>query len=699
MKLQTLLFSLSLLAPLGAPALARALLQAPGAAQDPYQKAFDEFDARFKQLLAVNDSAGMADLVRKSPDVAVRYADTLCQLLAKGSTEELEKQIAGVRVAWKTAMQTSFVDKIYEYHSLLDSHMRSERQRLVDTYTKALASYTENLKGDKKASAFETSSQEFASLAEGFSQVGDLLNVGRCWQFVATCVGDTTRGKEANPYRACAAMGKAVAAYEAIGLAGGEMDALRSSYEFLKKGGYDKPEPAKTGPTGGEGPSVAGPEAGAAATVTDKGPTVAIALTFETVDDSDRYARPNFFTDSVYEAWPYMLLNKGVPGKFDTQPESGVTLEFVGGSLIRLNDGSGKKAEPKTASGNVDVLQGTIKDKHGERPWAVATHIGTDKEIYQGLQINLAPVDAYMYLFFSSAASMVGTLNETQLRILDDNLDGIYGSAPTFHSNWGLAPSNFQPNFDSIVIGKASRAIPWSKLVQVGTEWYRLEPGGGGTSLKATPVALQTGTLKLEFKGEAPSWLIVRGAGELADCYFDVCQGSKGIAVPVGDYELLAGLIQQGKKQQMMKCLVLGQPTMTKWTVAAGKETLMHLGAPLHFEFEVARNGDKGVVKGGTLRVVGAAGENYDRFWNCTPTPAVSLRKTGTKKGGKPQEMPHVLDFGELGADGKMRWGFGDAWRPLDLEVELQRGNDTMEVQLTEKKHKLLGAPIDSEWK
>src|SRR5262245_26902018 len=156
MKLEPILLSLGLLAPLSAPVIVPALRQAQGASQDPYQKAFDEFDARFKQLLAVNDAAGMADLVRKSPDVAVRYADTLCQLLAKGSTEELEKQIAAVRVAWKTAMQTSFVDKIYEYHSLLDAHMRSERQKMVDAYTKSLASYNDNLKGDKKSSAFET---------------------------------------------------------------------------------------------------------------------------------------------------------------------------------------------------------------------------------------------------------------------------------------------------------------------------------------------------------------------------------------------------------------------------------------------------------------------------------------------------------------------------------------------------------------
>ena len=701
MQLESILLSLGLWAPLSAPAHVPAQAQqAQGASQDPYQKAYDEFASRFKQLLAVSDSAGMADLVRKSPDVAVRYVDDMCQMLAKGSTEELEKLIAALRSAWKTAMQTNFVDKMYEYHSLLDARTRGERQKMVDTYTKSLASYNDNLKGDKKGSAFETSAQEFAALAEGFSQVGDQLNVGRCWQFVATCVDEGTRGKDGNPYRSCAAMGKAVAAYDSIGLAGPAMDALRSNYEFLKNAGYDKPEPAKAGPGAPEGPGLDGAEAGAPSTVTDSGPAVAVALTFETVDDPERFARPNYYGDSIYQAWPYLALKKGEPIKIETQPDSGVTVEYLGGAQIALHGNAGAKGEPKTASGNVDILQGTIKDKNGERPWAIATRIGIQQDSYQGRQIWLEPANDYMQLFFSSAASMVGLLGETPLRVIDDNLDGLYGSAPTFIGSWGLAPSNFQPNFDSIVIGKATRAIPWSKLVQVGAEWYRLEPGAGGASLRATPVTLQTGTLKLEFKGEAPTWLVVRGAGEFAECYFDVCQSSKGIAVPAGDYELVEGLIQQGKKQQMMKCLVLGQPTMAKWTVAAGKETVMHLGSPLHFEFEITRNGDKGVVKGSTVRVVGSAGENYDRFWNCVPAPSISSRKAGTKKGGKPEEMPRVLgNLDELNDQGQRRWAFSDVWRPLDMEVELARGGDAMEIQMSEKKHKLLGAPIESDWK
>ena len=702
MKLGTLLISMGALAPVSAAAARIAgWWPAPAAIQDAHQKAFDEFDARFKQLLAVNDTAALASLVRQSPEVAVRFVDTYCLQLSKGSTEELEKLIAGARAAWKTALGTNFVDKLYEYHSLMDSRTRGERARMEDAYNKALATYTTNAQGEKKGATFENSAAEFSAIAEGFAAVGDQLNVGRSWILVASCFGEGLRGKEANLYRAYAANAKALTAYEAIGMAGPAMDSLKAVCEDLKGRGFDKAEPVASGPGGPMPGADAGVGAnGQPSAVVASGPPVALAMTFEAVDDPERYARPNFFGDSVYQAWPYLLLKKGTPTKLDTQPETGITLEFLGGAQITMHDKSGAETKPTTASGNVDVLQATIKDQHGERPWALATRIGTTQDTYQGRQIYLAPGDEYMYLFFSGAASMVGLLGETPLRVFDDNLDGVYGSAPTYHSNWGLATSNFQPNLDTLLVGKSTRAVPWSQLVQVGTAWHRLEPASGGSAFKATPVDVQAGTLRLEFKGEAPTWLVVRGAGELAECYFDVCQSPKGIAVPAGDYELFAGLIQQGKKMQMMKCLVLGRPTMAKWTVTAGQETVMKLGAPLHFEFEVARNGDKGVVKGASVRVVGAAGEDYDRFWNCAPAPSVSTRKAGTKKGGKPEEMPSVKgDLNERNDDNTPRWSFGDVWRPLDLEVELVRGGDTMELQLSEKKHKLLGLPIESDWK
>ena len=688
MKLESLLFLALSLGP--AAALTGPFDAVPAAPQDLHQKAFDDFVARFKQLLEVNDADGMAELVRRSPEVAVRYADTLCQQVVVAGSAELEKQIAGLRKAWKTAMQTAFVDKIYEYHSLLEPRMRAERLRLTEAYDKALARYSENVAGAKDGRGFEAAAEEFAALAGTFSQVGDTLNVGRCWIVVGACWDEGLRGKEANPWRACTAMGRALEAYDKIGLVGADVAALRTRYDFLKTGGYDQPEPDPNAPKPGQPVAAAG------------APPLTVGLAFEPVEDLERFERPSYFADDVYQMWSTLgLAGKGTTAKFPAMQEIGLTIERTGAAQFTVRDASGEPREGITVTGNTTLVRATIKDANGTREWAFLARIGIPDDTYQGRKTHLGPSDQYLPLFYWAGASMVGTIGDVPLRVFDDNLDGVYGSLPLLWQYLGVAPGAAQPDLDSMVVGKSNRALPWSKHVQVGDRWYQLEVVGGGTSLKATPVELETGTLRLDFKGEYPVWLVVRGGGSLAESYFDLLQnGKKPVAVPVGDYELFAGLIRKGKKVQMMKCLILGNESMPKWKVESGKETVVKLGQPLHFEFDVERNGDKGVVKGASVRVVGVAGETYDRFWNCAPEPSVSERKAGTKRGGKPTEMPKVVgDMDELKDDGSRRWSFADVWRPLDLEVELRRGGENLELQMSEKKHKLLGGPIESDWK
>ena len=210
----------------------------------------------------------------------------------------------------------------------------------------------------------------------------------------------------------------------------------------------------------------------------------------------------------------------------------------------------------------------------------------------------------------------------------------------------------------------------------------------------------ETGTLRLDFKGEYPEWLLLRGTGVLEYTFVDVCaNGKKGVSVPVGEYRLLSGLIRKGKKQQTMKCLILGNDSVAPFTVEAGAETVVKLGGPFRFDFEVLADEGRVAVAGPSVRVFGSAGESYDRFWNCVPEPEVRYRKAGAKRGGKPEDMPIVKgSLDELREDGSRRWAYADVWRPLTLELELKKPGEEIEVQLTEKKNKLLGS-IQSPWK
>ena len=45
-------------------------------------------------------------------------------------------------------------------------------------------------------------------------------------------------------------------------------------------------------------------------------------------------------------------------------------------------------------------------------------------------------------------------------RMIDENLDGIYGSGIAYGSNWGLGPESYQPDLDCVVIGKSTPALP-----------------------------------------------------------------------------------------------------------------------------------------------------------------------------------------------------------------------------------------------
>jgi hypothetical protein len=335
-----------------------------------------------------------------------------------------------------------------------------------------------------------------------------------------------------------------------------------------------------------------------------------------------------------------------------------------------------------------DVGEGEQK-----RSLAFLTTVGGDKDDYQGIQMNLAPQQENMSLYYAPAGSMSGMVGETPVRIFDDNLDGIYGSAPVAYQHLGCTTGSYAPEMDSILVGSGKRARPWSEFQQIGTAWYRMTTKNGGTALEASQAEVETGTMKLKFKGGKPSWMIVKGIGKYEQCYYDlVSGGSKGTSVPTGTWSLYYGELREGKKAQMIKTLILpGQNTPT-WTVEAGKTTEVELGGPFGFDFKFEQSGDRAYVKGDTIVVVGAASERYERAWGCVPRPEVSWREKGSKKESKPEKM-HLLQSQEDITEA----GWAAAWFPRDLELELD-GEDPVEVRLFEKKNKLFGK-VESVWK
>src|SRR6185503_13944414 len=231
----------------------------------------------------------------------------------------------------------------------------------------------------------------------------------------------------------------------------------------------------------------------------------------------------------------------------------------------------------------------------------------------------LAPSDDNMSLYVAPAASLVGTLNGVRVRVIDDNMDGLYGSEP---KNWrwpGLLEGEDQPDLDSVVIGDAKVARPWSRLQKIGDAWFELTPTENGLDFTASAVQVQSGTLQLDLKGLPATWLVVRGVGEgFETLFYELVNGGTNKAeVPAGAYEVYVGQIASGKKDQTMKALILPGSKSRTWKVGAGETTKLELGMPLTLDFAVRQDEETVTVDAKSLVVIGRGGETYQRLWNC----------------------------------------------------------------------------------
>jgi hypothetical protein len=654
------------------------------ASSAPAQSRYDEFTKRFAQAQSVNDKPEMAKLVKTYQGEAVMRTEFLCSQVATYSTEEVEREIEALRQAWQSSMKGRFVDNYYAYLALMKPPQLKERQRLKDSFEIHRAKFVENQVGGGDGPVYERVAGEMEAFAGAFTQTGDNYYTAMAWMFYGLCYTTENRDrKDVDKAKVYAGFKNSIEAFEALDLKYKPYFELLAVYETLKAEGWGEVAENPDAPPPGA------PKASAKATST--------VLTFEAISKWDAFERPNYFLDEMYQLWPALYLKgKGTSAAFDSL-EKGPLVKRSTSSALEVDfnrDGTGE-AEIKL-TGKKTVVECDIVDGGAPRKWAFLMATGQQQDKYQGLQVNLQPEDTQMSMFYVSAASMVGTIGDQPVRIIDDNADGVYGSAPRALSYVGLSEGQFQPDMDSVVVGAGKRALPWSEFFQVGEQWFRLESVNSGTVLSATPMEVETGTIKLDFKGPAPTWVIVRGEAMLENSFFDLmANGKSGIEVPRGIYTLYVGQVAKGKKQERMKALILPGNNTPSWEVEVGKETVVKLGAPFGFSFATSKNGEAVTVLGNTVTITGSAGEFYERPWNCAPRPEGSIRKEGAKKGSKGEKMGTVMDLNEM-KDGKTLYTYGHTFRPLDT-VLVWKKDDPYEVQLVEKKNKLFGK-IESTW-
>jgi hypothetical protein len=668
------------------------------------QDSHTDFRSNFQKAMEIKATTTMAQLVKRNQEEAVSWILQTAESISVGSSEELAVRMSALRIAWKTSMDTGFASKMEEYFSLLEPTVLRERAKLKSEYNKLNKDYWDN-KDAKDGPTYNLVGAKFAVLAENFAKIGDHYFSSQCWGFYGICFGTASLGDKADLYKACRGSGSCVSERLLIELTDNFYRSNLQSHEHLIANGYGE-EPPADGEDPGAGPSKGG-GAGAGKAPAASGKELTAPLVFKAVEERDDFVRPSYFADDLYVMWSAVYLGKkgnsgkvanlqGLSPKVLRSASSEVTIDIDGdgvGDEIRL-DGKEVLDGKVGLTGNMRLVQFKIGEGSEQREWACHFATGLEKDLFQGFERGMGIYDESVQLFHFNAASVVGEIAGEVVQVLDDNSDGVYGSPPVPWDYSGLSKGNQQHEMDSVRIGSAKRAGPWSEYQQIGDAWFRMAISPSAAELIATPVTLQTGKLKLKFKGGKPTWLVVRGKGKYEGSYFDVlANGSKGVEVPVGSYELFCGELRKGKGRQAAKALILPGAGMEAWEVTDGKTITLELGGPFSFDFAI-ESVDRGVkVNGETVVVVGAAGERYERPWNCRAAPDVYWRDKGKGRGNKAERMKLINDqFVMLDVERS----YQKVWFPLDCEFEVKA--ETVEVQLQEKKNTLFGK-LESGWK
>lgn len=664
-----------------------------------------DFKAKLQKLGTQNARSDMAKLVKSSEAQAVAWIVRTGEQMLEAPTPELETFFTDLQAAWKTAFETEFADRAREYYTGLDAGKKRDRVELMDMFEKRFTEFRGNLT-KKDGWVYMNLADELDIIANGFDSIGDQYMSSEAWILFAQCYDEPLRGDAKNLHLAWQGYTNATDTRAKWSLVDARYDAaLKRKTSLAARGAdkpdagtkpepeeaaADKPDATKQEPTTQE-PSKVEPTK---PTVAPSGP-VTVPLAFDVIESPDEFQRPNYNCDDLFLMWRSLNFQaKGSSASFESFKEA-PPVTRVGSSDLRFDlDGNGEPDEKIPLTGGFAPVKITVGKGAEARPWAFLAVQGNKDEQYQGMQLNQEPTDKSMTVYVLGAASVTGVVNGVPVRVIDENMDGIYGTPPLTWGFIGLTAGHFQADMDSIVIGSSKRARPWSPLTEIHGNWYQLEVAPSGKELKATPVTAQTGTLKLDFKGLTPTYLVVHGTSSENNNYFDLVEGgSKGVAVPVGTYQLFYGEVRKGKKSQLQKVTIVRSNDTPTWEVNPGKTTLVTLGAPFGFAFKHTLEGETLRVEGQSVVVTGSAKERYERPWNCTARPEVAWRKKGTKKGSKPERMPFMIASEDI--DTK---GWPAAWFPFDLELQLIGAPGAVEVQLTQKKHDLFGK-IESDWK
>lgn len=642
------------------------------------------FRVEFDKAYQIGAKKRMDDLMRGNKDHSILLILATCESIGNAPNEVLLNRFQGLSEAWKRVDGSKFPEKQERLFAKMPGSTKSDRLDLRRKFDEATRKSAE-LQGLKEKEGLVAIAAQFEQMGDGFAEMGDEYYASQSYFWGAIGLDDGHQGKDADLVRVAGLYAKFVKGREAVALKDRTYGEVQQRYKALVGLGYGSGGEGGEAGEGGAPVAAAGPKS--------RGPAISATLKFEELKILKDLNRPSYYLDEHRQIWPAAQLKEVGSVTPIPRVEDGPTLVRESSAKIMIDsDGDGKGEAEWPTKGKYEILKLELGAGDTKRSWAVLTEVGRQEDFYQGYAMNLQAQDASYNLYFTPASAMVGEISGVKVQVIDDNLDGIYGSYPLKWQHQGLAPDSPQPEFDSMRVGKEKSARPFSEYVNLDEAgWHKLTVKNKGTSIMAEPMEVATGTLQLKVKGVKPDFFIIQGTGpQYSNTYIDIAGGKK-VEVPIGRYSLSFGMVRKGKKMQLAKAVILPTSETPLYNVKDGENLVVEIGAPYTFDFTYVAEDGKVKVSGDSIRIVGAGGESYDRFYNAVPWPEAFVRKKGGKRSEVDAKMKAVVDNGGLA-----KYGWAKMWKPIDAELAMR--HEEVEVQLIEKKHKLFGKVL-SDWR
>jgi pterin-4a-carbinolamine dehydratase len=678
------------------------------------QMTADQWRVEFSKTVEIDDPKQMDRLMKRGPRHAAEYYEALYWEKDAGK-EEANKKCLALAASWKRAFDNSdTLEQLDRWCSGATSSVRQQLAKVRDQSYRVWKHYTETVSKDLKKPEYEQTMQQLMELARGAETIGHDLEISSLWGLASVVASKMPEKSIDNKRDAIFATEQMLEARKRWNFTFDEH--YITSSEWLKN------EKLKLEAAVAEGDKrkTEGYKADAKGIDTLVMPNAVEAkhqLKFEALpnwDDADFGSKGG----PVPAYWWMTSLEKvGSNRKIDWFSSRDLYLHRVGANKFQIAFDSG---EPKNGVEIDATPKGKVStfwlDADKKVPYAMVFWTGSDREMVNEAECNLAPNDNVANIYYRSAASWKTTIGSDTVTLYDDSANGVPGEATPWAREFrtpmlgehDLDKPTLAPLLDSMRVGKGPR-VPFSEFVKLASGWVHMKKHNGDeVGVRAlNPDYVKTGKVKLVWAGNKatmPTQLVVQGSGDYETAFFDV-GGGKEVEMPAGEYRVIWGRMLIGKGPRAQTASIYGG-TSKPFAVEAGKTFELKMGAP--FTLVWNRRGDENAsIDALKILLAESSGCVFTEQHGFNLASEVLAAKDADGKGAKPVGKfvrfsdPELVNeaarkhnnLGNALASFPMPEGYKNA--EMVLSVKLPAAG--MKMSLVIKKHALFG-DVKSAW-